>query len=478
MLSIEDSLRARIPIAVADTDSTFVLKNGSLMSMIRIDGAMRSMGRRGLEKIVNELCVVLASMFSTADHSVEFAFVRDPALAEDMICSRSQGMMAVAARLGVGADELCADQLNHQRRRTVGETVVLTVWTKAASSPDPGTNGRAADAGSRSGEDRPERRFTAANPQHDRHETGTQALCSGLRRCGLQAEIMDSAAAMLLLQTALHPERARDASVIPQASGNRKALHGNAGNASAAKMPTTEWVEGDSLDWQLAAAGGRALDNRFVSLGSHLFAGFDVTAVPERLTPFNALVAAIHNSCPRLRWRCSFMLDYVNMSSFHSREQFAHLFGFASPSRHRRIRAAYEYLREAEDSGDKVVRLRMTFATWSHRRHADALHRNALLLRRSVEHWGNAVTDSNSGDPLATVLASVPGLTCEKTAPAALAPLGQLLFLLPVARPACPAKRRFAAKMASCGTIAAAPRSSRTGPRSALACPVPASRWP
>ena len=178
-----------------------------------------------------------------------------------------------------------------------------------------------------------------------------------------------------------------------------------------------------SLDRQLATENGHVEDSRTVRLGDTLFSGFDVTVAPEILTPFNALVDSVTAAPARIAWRCSFLIEAGGLQSIRLKEQYVRLFAFSAPTRNGRIKDAIEELRRTDGTADTVVRLRICFATWTRADHAADLRRNAAILRRAVERWGNSSADGVSGDAFATVLGSVPGLAPECTAPPAAAPL-------------------------------------------------------
>ena len=59
-------------------------------------------------------------------------------------------------------------------------------------------------------------------------------------------------------------------------------------------------------------------------------------------------------------------------------------------------------------------------------------------LRQRVEGWGNCQAAAMAGDPLDGVMSSALGLAVASTAPAAAAPLGEVLRMLPWGRPASP----------------------------------------
>ena len=191
-----------------------------------------------------------------------------------------------------------------------------------------------------------------------------------------------------------------------------------------------------SFHLQLADEDAEVIDSRTVRIGDTLFAGFDVTVAPELLLPFNALVDAVSGGETAIAWRASLLIEPGGQQGLRLKEQYARLLAFASPSRNGRIRQAIDRLRQADGVDDTIVKLRMSFATWSSR--PETLGRQAAALRRAVERWGNAVTDAVTGDMLATVLASAGGITLESTAPPAAAPLASALAMCPVARAAGP----------------------------------------
>ena len=192
------------------------------------------------------------------------------------------------------------------------------------------------------------------------------------------------------------------------------------------------------LDWQLATEDAEILGNNAVRIGDSLFSGFDITVAPELLTPFNALVDSITAAPLRIPWRCSFLIESGGLQAVRIKEQFTRLFTFAAPTMNGRIRDAIGILREVDGSEDAVIRLRISFATWARVRDEDGLRRNSAILRRSVERWGNSLADGATGDPLTTVLATVPATGLESTAPAAAAPLKSALGMAPISRQAGP----------------------------------------
>ncbi len=100
----------------------------------------------------------------------------------------------------------------------------------------------------------------------------------------------------------------------------------------------------------------------------------------------------------------------------------------------KRVKAAWDELRALSNSGEYVVALRVTVTTWgsSEREAID----NLSYLRSSLESWESAVVSNESGEPALLAMTAAAGLTKRSPAPYMPGPLGELVHMLPLFRPA------------------------------------------
>jgi intracellular multiplication protein IcmB len=87
---------------------------------------------------------------------------------------------------------------------------------------------------------------------------------------------------------------------------------------------------------------------------------------------------------------------------------------------------------------EPVVKLRVSFATWAPRDNPNLVKDRLSILIQSVESWGYAQVSDASGDPLDCVMSSAMGIHCAGTAPLAIAPMREVMKLLPWQRPSSP----------------------------------------
>ena len=449
-----NSLAERIRLDAAEDECTLTMKDGTLVSVVRMDGAMRATGAKGLESFAEELRVGLSPFLSTPGHAFVFAFVRDPSAAARKIEKIVAGTREQAARLGLDLDDVLLERQRHLSRYLVEETTLILIHTR----PTILSKNEAASIAARE-RDRLRDVPPAASAQlpgmaldgmFARHAALVESLAADLVGSRRFARVLDASEALQEIRAFLYPlsspwkeEWQPKLPLSPR--GSRAWPEGRRTNMRKMPESPVELAGSDfsnllppCLDIQLATEEAETLESGVTRIGDALFSGFDVTVAPEILTPFNHLVDAVTRSPERISWRCAFLVECGGLQGVRIKEQYARLFTFASPTRNARIRDAIEALRESDGVEDTVVRMRMSFATWVSGRRSDDLRRNAAILRRSVEQWGNASTDAVSCDHLATVLSSSAGLSLASTAPPAAAPLSAALCMGPFARQSGP----------------------------------------
>ncbi len=437
-------LADRIRIESVEDDQTLVLKDGSLASIIRIEGAFSHDDKSGLADVAEALRVSMAPFLSRPGHALEFTFARDPVAAQrnvEQAVNRSRSRAA----------ELCLelqDVLDGSERRLANmlaeETCLAVIFTRPVRNGEEERRESAKTA---------EQRSLSGATRHEeipavyaRHTTLTEALCRDLRVQSRAARVLNIVEALREIRASLYPftapwKQAWKPRLFESSADGERIVR------ALGLMPSRpRELEGTDfsnllpapLDRQLATEDAVIVEPGIVRIGDALFSGFDVTVAPEVLMSFDSLVEAVSASPMSLSWRCRFLIESGGLQTVRLREQFARLFAFAAPVRNTRIRDAISALREIDGVGDTVVRLRISFATWSRVGELRVLRRKSAILKRAVERWGNASVDSVTGDPLAAILSSMAGLGPESTAPAAAAPLSGAIAMLPLSRQASP----------------------------------------
>lgn len=448
---MKESLADMIRLESMEDDTTLVLKDGSLMSMILLEGALRTPGQEDIAEIVERLRISLSPYLSNPGHVVSFTFIRDPDAARREI-STLVGRTGRAARtLGLDIEDVLSERERVLSRRMVSETCLVTIFSR----PDVMSGEEAGDARKRMFDSVKAAPVMVNAPSFNkvmeavftRHKALTEAVNRSFRIVGNLSRILDVTETLQEIRAALYPSTSPHKSEwkprLPRWSQNET------GPIPFVMMPETspQMRGGDfshlfepAFDLQLATEDCFVENSRTVRIGDRLFSAFDMTLAPESLPDFDELVLDITSKATNVPWRCVLQIESGGVHSQALKATFLSIFTFANPIHNRRIRDAILALREIDGQFDTVVKFRMSFATWSPVGKSDELRRNAQILNGAVQRWGNSRADGISGDQLATTLASVPGISMASTAPVAAAPLSHALAMGPMSRQASPWK--------------------------------------
>ena len=135
-------------------------------------------------------------------------------------------------------------------------------------------------------------------------------------------------------------------------------------------------------------------------------------------------------------YRISFLIESGGAESVTAKASIATFLAITN-NINRTIKKSLESLRALARS-EPVVKLRVSVATWAPEGKRGMLEDRISILMQAVESWGYCQVSNVVGDPLDCVMSSAMGIACASTAPAAIAPMYEVMKLLPWQRPSSP----------------------------------------
>ena len=409
------SLKEMIPLEAIEDNRTLCLKDGTLASMIWLRSKNDTVEERSAIDCLSRLRFCFIPFLKHHRHSFEVSFIRNPGPLRDKLelSRKIKRKKCLQMRLEIG--NLLDEQCRFQVEELTEEMVILTLYTWSPMFKGRKQLGR--------GEDQS---FEAVQHEYDsyeKHLAMTDCLARDLTTGGYVINQLNVDQYLHHAKMGLYPQQ------VPKAA--RLFEH-----PSCIENHVTKYR--NSLDDKLSREDVHILDDGLVKIGNHVFGGFDITLLPEFIVPFNELIRSVADSHPEIPFRCSFKFDGIKPNVMKVKEQYVKFFGFTNPLRHKKIRSAFEQLKEDEGIAEDLIRLRIGFATWLASSDIRQFRHNLSFLRNSTEQWGNITTDRNSGDSLATILYTIPGFGPISTAPEVLVPLGEALKMFPLARQTSP----------------------------------------
>jgi len=446
---LQESLSDMIRIETMEDDHTIVTKDGAMMSMIALEGALRTPGEAEIADMIERLRIALSPYLSTPGHMIEFSFIRDSNSAREKLSTLINKTERASSSLGLDISDVLDERRRVFSSSMVAETLLITVYTTPNVLSKEEMKEEAANVGKRISQ--VPVMVRAGNPEnamdmvHNRHTAMVDAISRSFTLVGQLNHVLEVSALLQEVRAALYPTtapfKAEWTPRLPEWAKQNKTMK------KFVNMPETsaEFAARDfshlfepKFDRQLATEDAMIENSRTVRIGDRLFSSFDMTVPPETLPDFNDLVMDVTSKSKEIPWRCTIKIEAGGMHSQSLKATFLGIFTFASPTHNRRIKESIDLLREIDGQMDTVVKFRMSFATWSPISDPEQLRRNAQTLTGAVQRWGNSRADGISGDQLATVLSTVPGATMSSTAPVAAAPLEHALAMAPLARQASP----------------------------------------
>ncbi|MFA5593045.1 MAG: type IV secretion protein IcmB [Micavibrio sp.] len=423
------SLESYVRLETADDEVTLAAADGSLVTYVRVDGSRQIIGEEEYQFLVEGATIKIGSRFDRQGHALQVYFVRDPHRIERHLEDVLRPSRMTAESIGLEVQDVFDERVRHLSRYLSYEECYYVLWTR----PSVLTKNELKRASADAREKKWVKAGYAQNPLaaldalRTRHRSYIASVVSSLDELGIRAETMKVHDALRTIKNNLYPTKAHEDwkpclpgdPIPPRAPASR-------GDLSDIVWPT--------LSQQLALADCYILNESIVRIGDLIWAGVDMTLAPMDPSPFPMLLNRLFEA--KVPYRISFLLEGGGVYATQFRAFAATILGVTNAV-NKQIKFSLEGL-ERMARKEPVVRMRISLATWAPRDNLRLLQDRLANLTQSVESWGYCQVSEFSGDPLDCVMSSALGIHCAGTAPAAIAPMFEVMKLMPWQRPSSP----------------------------------------
>lgn len=426
-IALKQPLESFITLETSDDEVTMVAMDGSLLSFVKIEGCKTIIGEQEYKRIIEGATIKLGSKFDRVGHAIQVYFVRDPDRTVSQIESFIRPSRNAARNMGLEVDDVFDERVKNMAKFLSYEESYFVMWTR----PSVLTKNEIERAAKEAQEKKWLPAGHAQNPLaaldmlRVRHKSFVSAGLTALDELGIKARLIEVHDAMRAVRNNMHPDRTNEdwRICLP-------------GDPIPPRAPTSKTDMSDIL-WppvrqQIVAADARVIDQHICQIGSIYWAGIDMTLAPMDAAPFTQLLTRLFEAS--IPYRVSFLIEGGGAQTGAMRTFMASILSVTN-SLNKQIKFSLEGLTILARR-EPVVRLRISFATWGDT-HQEAETRLSILAQ-SVESWGYCQVSEFSGDPLDCVMSSALGIHCAGTAPAAIAPMYEVMKLLPWQRPSSP----------------------------------------
>ena len=435
--SLKQNTAAYCELETADSPTVLVAHDGSLVSVLRLDGVTSLIGKEEFDTIQMGLQQSLQTVMSQPGHVMQVYFSYN----KDEVRGEIEGIFKhaeeTAGRLGLRLNDLFQERMNYLSGYCAHEEVYLVLWTRLKSL----TNEQAKRA-------RNDKRkvikkhkippfkstqnIIAAIPDlRENHDSFVRSVKNDCNNFGLVMDLLEVHEAVYVMRRSADPEFTEHTW--------RPSLPGDKITIKEPKQGVNEISDilWPSLARQVLPRDAENINLRTARVGDRLYASVFIDLFPKDIQTFVRLFSRTLQT--RIPWRISFLFESDGLSSGNNMRKILASVLSVTSSQNRLIHDSINLLEHIKlNTDDAVVKLRVSAATWAPEGDIRLLRSRVSMLAKAIEGWGSCDVTELSGDAYQGVVSSMLGISGTSVASASIAPLSEVLYMLPLFRPASP----------------------------------------
>ncbi len=432
--ALKQSVSSFIRLETMENETTLVGTDGSLISYVKVEGSKQIIGDEEYELIVNSANIKIGARFDRIGHAMQVYFVRDPNRIKQTLEDQVKYSRNTSQNIGMDLEDLLEEKVSHLQKFLTHEEQYFVLWTRPSALSKNDLK-RAGEEAKEEGKKwvaaaNSQYPYNVMDPLRTRHKSFVSAMMTAFGELGIECSMLSAHDAVTAVRNNLFPDRANE--------NWRPCMPGDPIPArapqSSVDMSDVLWP---SLPNQITAAEAKVLGKSVVRIGNLLWAGADMSLGPMDSTPFPVLLNRLVEA--DIPFRISFMIEGGGASAM-AFKTFASTIMGPTNAGNKQIKYSLEGI-AAMARSEPVVKLRISFATWCKIDEKQVILDRLSVLLQSFESWGYAQVNEYSGDPLDCVMSSAMGIHCAGTGVPGIAPMIEVMKLLPWQRPSSPFDR-------------------------------------
>lgn len=436
--SLKQTTASYCDLQTADSPTVLVNHDGSLLSVVRVDGVKSLIGREEFDQIQLGLQNSLQTTMSQSGHTIQVYFNYNKEEVKTDITDILAPAKATSERLGLRLDDLFEERVRHLSRYCAHEEVFVVLCTGLKSlTPEQLKRANKEKLQLIKEKAVPSFRLTqnilAAVPDlRESHDSFVRSVVNDFQQYGLIASLLGAHDAVHAIRMSADPEFTSPhwKPVLPGDKITIKELKGASGEISDVLWP--------SLSKQVLPRDAENIDLRTARIGDRDYATVFIDLFPKEIQTFVRLFARTLQT--QIPWRMSFSIESDGLGYSQLRSAMASVLSVTS-AQNRLITDSLKLLQYIKlNTDDAVVRLRVAASTWAPQGDERLLRARSSMLAKAIQGWGSCDTSEISGDAYQGAVSTMLAVSQQSVATPSIAPLSDVLYMLPLFRPASPWK--------------------------------------
>lgn len=436
---LKQNLCDYVDLETADDPFTLVGVDGSLMSVVKIDGVRGLIGPANFESDIRKpLNSTMGSYLDKKDHGLQMWFNLDNERIKEELRRVLGNAFETAKALNLDAVDILEERIRNLSRYCAVEECYVVLWTKPsaltnqerksdkkklAKQKDDANISKTKDP--KYGQDT----LLALDSLKGRHDSFVKIIEQDFNQTGVAAKRMNVRESLKAIRRSIDPQFTDD-DWDPRLPGDKV-------------LPSTyrvwqgreeEWdMQWPRLGWQLCPRDAELIDSSTVVIGDRIYAPMFMHLAPKDIKRFDALFGRLVNQ-EDIPWRISFMLGGDGLSAMKWKAMTVAFLKMTSLD-NKMIAKGLDELKALQMEQEAIVKLQVSLTTWADKDQVDLVQKRRQILARAFEGWGSCEVSEVTGDPVAGVMSSALGVSTKSVATVSAAPLFDVIKMLPLSRP-------------------------------------------
>jgi len=434
--SLKQTTESYCELETADSPTVLVNHDGSLLSVIRVDGITTLLGNEEFQRLIEGVTNAFSSPMSRPGHAIQVYFEHDQEQVKHMIHDIYAPALATSKRVGLNLDDLFKEREDFLSDYCAAEKVYFVLYTRPFSLSSEQLK-LANAAKMKMLKDKKALPFKSAQTVYaaipelrDTHDAFVRSILNDFEELNIVSRVLEVHEALYAVRMTADPDYTAD-DWRPSLPGDMLAVRET--NAFEGDASDLLWP---SLAKQVIPRDAEILDRRTVLVGNRLYTSSYIDLFPKDVRSFVSLFSRILPT--HIPWRISFLGESEGLSTIRLKGLLASVLTFSS-GENRLISDSVNLLKYLQLNTDEaIIRLRVIATTWAPEGQLALLRRRGSELAKAIQGWGLTETSEICGDPFAGFASSMLALTTMSPAVASIAPLSDVVTMLPITRPASP----------------------------------------
>ncbi|HHF7346301.1 TPA: type IV secretion protein IcmB [Legionella feeleii] len=434
--SLKQTTESYCDLETADSPTVLVNHDGALLSILKIEGVTALAGAEEFDRLVEGLSNAFQAAMGRPGHALQVYFSHDKQNIRKLIQDIYAPADATAKRLELSLDDLFSERVNFLAQYCAEERLYFVLYTRPYNlSQEQLKAANKAKMKMLKDTKAPPFKNTqtiyAAIPElRDTHDAYVRSILNDLDALNIYAKLVEVHDAVHAIRMTADPDFTADdwQATLPGDKIIPREVNNFDGDPSDLLWP--------SLAKQVLPRDAEALDLRTVRVGNKIYSSVFIDLFPKDVRPFINLFARILPS--HIPWRISFLIESEGLGTIKLKGLLSAILSFSS-AQNRLISDSVNLLKYLQlNTDDSIIRLRVVAATWAPEGELALLRRRSSELVKAIEGWGSTDVSEICGDPFAGFVSSMLATTLNSTAVPSVAPLSDVISMLPITRPASP----------------------------------------